>query len=142
MQHVERNEPMNVAAANSEFRVQYRGLRGWLEQVEKMGELQHVDGAHWDVEMGAITHAHRKPRPGAGDPVRQRCRATGRVSHALRPAFLDPPHRVDLGLPLEHDRKVDIVQLSQRMGSQAAGARESRTGRSSNVGATPSTCSS
>ena len=47
---------MNVAVANSEFRVQYRGLRGWLEQVERMGELERVDGAHWDVEMGAITH--------------------------------------------------------------------------------------
>ena len=45
-----------AAAANSESRMQYRGLRGWLEQVDKMGELQRVDGAHWDVEMGAITH--------------------------------------------------------------------------------------
>jgi len=32
------------------------GLRGWLDAVEKMGELMHVDGASWDVEMGAITH--------------------------------------------------------------------------------------
>ena len=34
----------------------YRGLRQWLEQVEKMGELLRVNGAHWDTEMGAITH--------------------------------------------------------------------------------------
>ena len=34
----------------------YGGLRGWIDQVEKMGELAHVDGADWDVEMGAITH--------------------------------------------------------------------------------------
>ena len=40
----------------SKQRMQYRGLRGWLEQVDKMGELRKVDGAHWDVEMGAITH--------------------------------------------------------------------------------------
>jgi hypothetical protein len=37
-------------------RMQYRGLRGWLEQVDNMGELRKVDAAHWDVEMGAITH--------------------------------------------------------------------------------------
>src|SRR6202163_1491387 len=35
--------------------VSYRGLRGWLEEVQKMGELLHVNGAHWDAEMGAIT---------------------------------------------------------------------------------------
>ena len=40
----------------SKPQMQYRGLRGWLEQVDKMGELRKVDGAHWDVEMGAITH--------------------------------------------------------------------------------------
>ncbi len=35
--------------------VTYRGLRDWLEQVEKLGELLKVNGAHWDREMGAIT---------------------------------------------------------------------------------------
>src|SRR5947209_10605501 len=40
----------------SKPRMQYRGLRGWLDQVERMGELRKVDGASWDVEMGAITH--------------------------------------------------------------------------------------
>jgi len=44
------------AAANSGFRMQYRGLRGFIDQVEKLGELQRVSGAHWDTEMGAITH--------------------------------------------------------------------------------------
>src|SRR5712671_4969911 len=36
----------------SKSRMQYRGLRGWLEQVDKLGELSKVDGANWDVEMG------------------------------------------------------------------------------------------
>src|SRR6516164_6539249 len=34
----------------------YRGLRGWIDAVERLGELQRVSGAHWDIEMGAITH--------------------------------------------------------------------------------------
>jgi UbiD family decarboxylase len=109
---------MNVAAANSEFRMQYRGLRGWLEQVEKMGELQHVDGAHWDVEMGAITHMlTEKSRgnapailfdnvPGYAKGFRT---LYGQLSSIRRIALT-------LGLPLEHDRKVDIVQrYHQRM---------------------------
>src|SRR5947208_16173731 len=32
-----------------------RGLRDWLEQVDRMAELLKVNGAHWDREMGAIT---------------------------------------------------------------------------------------
>ena len=39
----------------SQSTVNYRGLRDWIEQVDKMGELLKVNGAHWDREMGAIT---------------------------------------------------------------------------------------
>src|SRR3989337_4520228 len=45
--------PERVGTAPST--VSYRGLRDWLDQVEKMGELLKVNGAHWDREMGAIT---------------------------------------------------------------------------------------
>ena len=57
-------------------RMQYRGLRGWLEQVTSMGELRKVDGAHWDAEMGSHhPDADREePRHGAGDPVRRHSR--------------------------------------------------------------------
>ena len=48
--------PSLVAEAPSEGKVQYRGLRAWLDEVNRMGELLHVNGAHWNVEMGAITH--------------------------------------------------------------------------------------
>src|SRR5260370_30070830 len=44
------------AKAASTSHVTYRGLRGWLEEVQRIGELLHVNGADWDVEMGAITH--------------------------------------------------------------------------------------
>ncbi len=27
-------------------------LRSWLATVEELGELEHVSGAHWDVELG------------------------------------------------------------------------------------------
>ena len=33
----------------------YKDLRGWLEEVDKMGELKHIEGAHWDKEIGAIS---------------------------------------------------------------------------------------
>jgi UbiD family decarboxylase len=33
----------------------YNDLRGWLDEVEKIGELKHVAGAHWDKEIGAIS---------------------------------------------------------------------------------------
>lgn len=33
----------------------YQDLRGWLEKIDKLGELKHVEGAHWDREIGAIS---------------------------------------------------------------------------------------
>jgi UbiD family decarboxylase len=33
----------------------YQDLRGWLEKINKLGELKHVEGAHWDREIGAIS---------------------------------------------------------------------------------------
>src|SRR5437763_13638246 len=48
--------PPLVAETVSDSKVSYRGLRGWLDEVSRVGELLQVNGAHWDVEMGAITH--------------------------------------------------------------------------------------
>ncbi len=33
----------------------YNDLRGWLEEVDKLGELQRIEGAHWDKEIGGIS---------------------------------------------------------------------------------------
>ena len=33
----------------------YQDLRGWLDEVDKMGELKQIDGAHWDRELGGIS---------------------------------------------------------------------------------------
>jgi 4-hydroxy-3-polyprenylbenzoate decarboxylase len=41
-------------------RTGYRDLRDWLEQVEAMGELKQLNGAHWDQEIGAITECSRR----------------------------------------------------------------------------------
>ena len=33
----------------------YKDLRGYLDAADKLGELRRVDGADWDLELGAIT---------------------------------------------------------------------------------------
>jgi UbiD family decarboxylase len=38
----------------------YRDLRQWLDQVNDFGELKTVEGADWDLEIGAITEMARK----------------------------------------------------------------------------------
>ncbi|HEY7165923.1 MAG TPA: UbiD family decarboxylase [Candidatus Binatia bacterium] len=38
----------------------YRDLREWLQQVDDLGELKHIEGADWDLEIGAITEMARK----------------------------------------------------------------------------------
>src|SRR5262245_40874784 len=92
--------------------VQYRGLRGWLDQVEKMGELRRVDGASWDVEMGAITHMLTEKSRGTAPAIlfdnvpgypRGFRTLYGQLSSVRRIALT-------LGLPLEYERKVDVVQ--------------------------------
>lgn len=88
------------------------GLRGWLEQVDKLGELLRVQGAHWDTEMGAITHMLTEKSGGRapailfdevpGYPKGFRT-LYGHFSTLRRIALT-------LGLPLEYERKVDIVK--------------------------------
>ena len=93
-------------------RASYRGLRDWIEQVEKMGELLRIQGAHWDTEMGAITHVLTESSKGRapailfdevpGYPKGFRT-LYGQLSSIRRIAFT-------LGLPLEYERKADIVK--------------------------------
>src|SRR5580658_8912710 len=90
----------------------YRGLRGWLDVVDKFGELERISGAHWDVEMGAITHMLTEKSRGQapailfdeapGYPKGYRT-LYGQLSSIKRIALT-------LGLPLDYDRKVDVVQ--------------------------------
>ena len=110
---------MAITDTANEPRVHYRdGLRGWLDEVQRMGELLHVNGAHWDVEMGAITQMLTEKSDGTapailfdevpGYPKGFRT-LYGHFSSIKRVALT-------LGLPLKYERKVDIVQrYHQRM---------------------------
>src|SRR4051812_29755146 len=90
----------------------YGDLRGWIERVERMGELVRVNGAHWDTEMGAITHMlTEKSRGNApailfddipGYPKGFRT-MYGHFSSMRRVALT-------LGLPDQNERKTDIVR--------------------------------
>src|SRR5439155_13269029 len=112
----ENRMPSLVAEAPSEGKVQYRGLRAWLDEVNRMGELLHVNGAHWNVEMGAITHmlteksGNTAPAilfdeiPGYPKGFRT---LYGHFSSTRRVALT-------LGLPLKYERKVDVVQRYHR----------------------------
>src|SRR5215510_6460528 len=40
-------------------------LRSWIARVETLGELQHVSGAHWDKEVGAISEINYRRKPSA-----------------------------------------------------------------------------
>ena len=88
------------------------GLRGWLREVEKMGELLKVSGAHWDAEMGAITHMLTEKSSSLAPAVLfddvpgypQGYRTLfGELSSVKRIALT-------LGLPLEYERQADVVK--------------------------------
>src|SRR3954447_24273838 len=41
-------------------------LRGWLALIDGFGELRHIDGAHWDEEIGAASQVnYLSPSPPA-----------------------------------------------------------------------------
>ena len=93
----------------------YRGLREWIDRVDKLGELKRVSGAHWDAEMGAITHMLTESSRGDApallfDDIPGYAKGFrtlyGEFSSIRRVALT-------LGLPLEYKRKVDIVKIYQ-----------------------------
>src|SRR5580704_19571561 len=100
----------------TEGTISYRGLRGWLDEVQKMGELLHVNCAPSDAEMGAITQMLTEKSnntapailfdevPGYTKGFRT---LYGHFSSIRRVALT-------LGLPLKYERKVDIVQRYHR----------------------------
>src|SRR5437763_10547575 len=90
--------------------VSYRGLREWLEHVERMGELLTISGAHWDREMGSLTQMLTESSQGTApallfDEIPGYAKGYrtlyGQFSTIRRIALT-------LGLPLEFERKVDI----------------------------------
>jgi UbiD family decarboxylase len=96
----------------SENVVTYRGLRDWIERVDKMGELLKLTGMHWDKEMGATTQVLTEKSKGTAPAVlfdevpnypKGFRTLYGQFSSIKRVALT-------LGLPLEYERKVDIVK--------------------------------
>src|SRR3989338_10263230 len=95
-----------------EGKMRYRGLREWLEEGDRAGELLKINGAHWDREMGSITQMLTESSKGKapailfdevpGYPKGFRT-LYGQFSSIKRVALT-------LGLPLEYERKVDIVK--------------------------------
>jgi UbiD family decarboxylase len=45
----------SVTGLEKETDMGYQDLRGWLEEVKRMGELKTITGAHWDKEIGGIS---------------------------------------------------------------------------------------
>ena len=86
-------------------------LRAWIARIESLGELQHVSGAHWDLEIGAISEINYRRKPPAallfdniaGYPAGYRV-LTGSMSNARRMA-------VTLGL----DENLDTAALVQAL---------------------------
>ena len=86
-------------------------LREWIARIESLGELQHVAGAHWDLEIGTLSEINYRRKPPAallfdeivGYPRGYRV-LTGSMSNARRMA-------VTLGL----DANLDTASLVQEL---------------------------
>jgi 4-hydroxy-3-polyprenylbenzoate decarboxylase len=86
-------------------------LREWIARIESLGELQHVTGAHWDLEIGTLSEINYRRKPPAallfdeivGYPRGYRV-LTGSMSNARRMA-------VTLGL----DPNLDTARMIQEL---------------------------
>jgi 4-hydroxy-3-polyprenylbenzoate decarboxylase len=86
-------------------------LREWIARIESLGELQHVSGAHWDLEIGTLSEINYRRKPPAallfdeivGYPRGHRV-LTGSMSNSRRMA-------VTLGL----DPNLDTASLVQEL---------------------------
>jgi UbiD family decarboxylase len=58
---------MAIAEAKAPVATSSCDLRQWLHAVEELGQLERVSGAHWDLEIGALTEIilERLPAPPA-----------------------------------------------------------------------------
>src|SRR4029450_12525986 len=43
--------------------MQYTDLRDWIQKVDELGELRRVEGADWNLEMGAFTEVYARNEP-------------------------------------------------------------------------------
>jgi len=94
----------------------YNDLRGWIRKVEEIGELRRVDGADWDLEMGAITevYARNEPYPAIlfdkiKDYPEGRRVLVGVHHQSLKRQLLT------LNLPLDYDRMQFIQACRERL---------------------------
>ena len=60
--------------------IAYKDLRGYLDAADKLGELRIVDGADWDLEIGAITEVAARAAQAKGRALRQHQRLSKRIS--------------------------------------------------------------
>src|SRR5207247_7680779 len=47
--------PKEMSSPRTQRETKSRDLRDWMAAVNRIGELKHIDGADWDVEIGTIT---------------------------------------------------------------------------------------
>ncbi|MBI4492741.1 MAG: UbiD family decarboxylase [Chloroflexi bacterium] len=88
----------------------YDGLRGWLEEVARLGELKEIRGAHWDRELGGLVDMIYRELPVApavlfdeieGYPEGYRV-LFGELGSVRRLALT-------LGVPLRSERILDFI---------------------------------
>jgi UbiD family decarboxylase len=103
--------PINLGGGAMLDSSPYRGLRQWLERVDAMGELKRVSGAHWDAEMGALTHMLTEKSGGAAPALLFDEVPSYPKGYRTLYGELSSIRRIALTLGLPNPaRKVDIVK--------------------------------
>ena len=103
-------------------------LRVWLQQVEEIGQLERISGAHWDLEVGALNEivCERSPTP----PALLFENVAGHTGQGRVLAnMMETMERtaLTLGLPLDLST-MNSSPAAHRLAGRARGAPRSATG--------------
>src|SRR5262245_57943196 len=97
----------------------YRYLRGWIDAVDGFGELKRINGANWNLEMGAITEvfARKEPYPAILFDDIKDYPAGHRLLVGVHHQSLKK-QCLTTRLPLEYDRRQFITAWKERLHHQ------------------------
>src|SRR5215475_13753462 len=96
--------------------MQYTDLRDWIQRVDELGELRRVEGADWNLEMGAITevYARNEPYPAILFDKIKDYQAGRRILVGVNTISLKRQLLI-LNMPLDYDRMQFIQTCRERL---------------------------
>src|ERR1043165_5653876 len=107
------------AATQEKARVSYKDVRDWIQQVSAMGELKVIEGADWNLEIGALSVLASKHRENSPALLFDRIKDYP-AGYRILVGFFESLRRsaLTLNLPLDITREGFIQACRERLATR------------------------